>query len=208
MIEVHVTDLDQLLWFRRIEDMTVEDLISRLRREATPNRAMSIGTAWHSILEEPPEDELAAVKKDGFTFLVECDAEIQLPQIREIRAEKTYAVDGIDVTLTGGCDGISGNVVTDHKMTARPDPDKYLESYQWRAYLDIYDADVFEYILYHGIDLGEEKGNQIIIKDVSPFRFYRYPGMLDDLIVGIRDYLDFVRAHMPEKLQNEIGDEK
>lgn len=202
-MRVHVTDLDQLIWFRRIEAMETDELISRLRREAPPNRAMAMGTAWHSILEQPPEDELAAVERDGFNFLVECEAEIALPQIREIRAEKTYLIDGIEVTLTGGCDGITGNVVTDHKLTARPDPEKYLDSYQWRAYLDIYGADVFEYILYHALDRGEDKGNQVIIKDVAPFRFYRYPNMHDDLIVGIREFVEFAREHLPERFEKE-----
>lgn len=198
-MRVHVTDLDQLLWFRRIEDMTTEELISRLRRESPPNRAMAMGTAWHSILENPPSDELLAVERDGFTFLIECDADIELPQVREIRAEKTYMVDGVLVTLTGGCDGITGNVVTDHKLTARPDPEKYLDSYQWRAYLDIYGADVFEYILYHALD--REKDGQVIIKDVMPFRFYRYPEMASDLISGIRDFVEFAKAHLPERFE-------
>lgn len=204
-MRVHVTDLDQLLWFRRIEAMTTEELVSRLRREEPPNRAMAMGTAWHGFLEDhqPDPDEIGveAVRRDGFTFLVECDAEITLPQIREIRAEKTYAIDGLPVTLTGGCDGITGNVVTDHKLTARPDPEKYLDSYQWRAYLDIYNADVFEYILYHALDRGEEKGNQVIIRDVSTFRFYRYPGIQSDLLAGIREFVEFARVHLPERLQ-------
>ena len=196
-MRVHVTDLDQLLWFRRIESMTTEELISRLRRESPPNRAMAMGTAWHAILENPPDDELLAVERDGFNFLIECDADIELPQIREIRAEKTYVVDGVSVTLTGGCDGITGNVVTDHKLTARPDPEKYLDSYQWRAYLDIYGADVFEYILYHASD----KDDQVIIRDVVPFRFYRYPGMASDLEAGIRDFVEFAKAHLPERFE-------
>lgn len=202
-MRVHVTDLDQLLWFRRIEDMTTEELISRLRRESPPNRAMAMGTAWHAILEQPPADELVVVERDGFTFLIECDAEITLPQIREIRAEKTYVVDGVTVTLTGGCDGITGNVVTDHKLTARPDPEKYLDSYQWRAYLDIYGADVFEYILYQALD--QEAKGQVIIKDVVPFRFYRYPEMVSDLISGIRDFVEFARAHLPERFEREAA---
>ncbi len=73
-MRLHVTDLDQLLWFRKIEDMTTEELVARLRRESPPNRAMAMGTAWHSVLEEPPEDELLLVERDGFTFIVEADA--------------------------------------------------------------------------------------------------------------------------------------
>lgn len=195
-MKAHVTDLDAILWYRRIESMTLDDLLSRLRRESAPNRKMEMGTAWHAVLENPPEDELTAVEQDGINFIIEAEAEITLPQIREIRAEKTYSVDGVEITLTGGCDGISGNVVTDHKLTAKPDPEGYQSSYQWKAYLDIYGADVFEYILYHAHD----KGDRIIISDVAPFRLYRYPGMVDDLMTGLRDYMDFVRKYMPERI--------
>lgn len=200
-MRVSVSDLDQLIWFRRIEDMTLEQLVSRLRREEPPNRAMLMGTAWHEILEEPPEDELVAVERDGFTFLIECDAEITLPQMRELKATKTYRVNGIDVTLVGKVDGIAGNMVTDHKLTARPNVESYAESYQWRAYLDIFDADTFEYVIYHAAD----KGEQVIIKDVSPFRFYRYPNMRDDLMVGIREFVEFASEHLPEKFEKEAA---
>lgn len=202
-MRVSVSDLDQLIWYRRIEDMTLEQLLARLRREEPPNRAMLMGTAWHSVLEEPPEDELVAVERDGFNFLIECDAAVDHPQLREIKAEKVYRVNGVDVTLVGKVDGIDGNLVTDHKLTAKPNVENYANSYQWRAYLDIYDADIFDYVVYHAKDLGEDKGNQIIIKDVDTFRSYRYPGMRDDLIVGIREFVEFAREHLPERFEQE-----
>lgn len=198
-MRLHVTDLDQLLWFRKLENMTTEELVSRLRREAPPNRAMAMGTAWHSILEEPQEDELLMVKRDGFTFIVEADACLTLPQVREIRAEKTYIVDGIPVTLTGGCDGISGTVVYDHKLTARPDPEKYFDSYQWRAYMDIFDAEIFRYVLWH----AKDDGDSILIRSVDEFPVYRYPTMRDDLMVGLHEFVQFAREHLPERFETE-----
>lgn len=193
-LRAYVTDLDQLMWYRRIEDMTLDEICSRLRHESTPNRAMEMGTAWHSVLENPPSDEIEVVKQDGFVFMVETDAEIELPQVREIRTEKTYAVDGVLLTLSGRVDGITGNKITDHKLTARPDPEGYQNSYQWKAYLDMFEADQFEYILYH----GTERDSVVTIRDISPFRMYRYPGMADDLLAGIRDYVGFVRRWLPE----------
>lgn len=200
-MKIHVTDLDQLLWFRRLDSMTLDDLVSRLRREAPANRAMEMGTAWHSVMENPPEDEFAAVERDGFNFVVECDAEITLPQVREIRAQKTYVVDGTQVTLTGGCDGITGNTVIDHKLTARPDPEKYFDSYQWRAYLDIYEADIFRYVLWHAKDEGE----RVLIRDVSELPLYRYPKMKDDLLAGVFEFVDFARSHLPERFEEKAA---
>ena len=177
--------------------MALDELKARLRREAEPTRQMAMGTAWHKILENPPSDELDVVESDGFRFVLDCEAEVALPQVREIRATKDYYVDGVTVTLTGGCDGITGNVVTDWKLTARPDPEKYLDSYQWRAYLDIFGADAFEYVLCH----AKDGGDVVTILSVSPFRFYRYPQMGDHLLAGIREFVAFCRDHMPERLE-------
>lgn len=195
MMRITPTELDQLVWFKRLEDMTLQDLVSRLRREAPANRAMEIGTAWHSVLEDPPLEGISIIEHQGYTFVVDCDAEVSMPQVREIRSASTYNVDGVSVTLEGGVDGITGNVITDHKLTARPDPEKYFDSMQWRAYMDIYGADVFEYVLYHAKDEGE----RIIIRDVQRFRLYRYPEMRDDLMTALREFVEFARAHLPER---------
>jgi hypothetical protein len=192
----HVTDLDTLSWYYKIESMTVADVIARLLRTEEPNLKMKRGTAWHSVLENPP-DSLDTVTKDGFTFEITCDAAIMLPQVREVRAEKTYRLDGMDITLTGGCDGISGLKVTDHKLTFKPNPETYMESYQWRAYLDIFDADVFEYIIY----AARDNKDKVVIYDISTMPLYRYPEMQDDLMVGIRSLVGFCQAHIPEICQ-------
>ena len=193
--QFQVTDLDGWLWYNRIEDMTKEELIGRLLRTEPANEKMLMGTAWHSVLENPP-DELTTIEKDGFTFQVECNAEIILPQVREVRANKTYFVDGVEVTLTGKVDGITGNEIDDHKLTFNSNPENYMESYQWRAYLDIFNADVFKYIVYSAYDNGV-----ITIRDIYPMKVYRYPQMIADLESGIRDLLGFVKEHVPEMIK-------
>lgn len=199
MLTFHVTDIDQYAWYLRLEDMAPAELAARLRRESPPNDKMAMGTAWHSILENPP-DIIDKIDRDGYTFSVECDREIILPQVREIRASKTYNVDGLDVTLTGKVDGIDGNRVTDHKLTFRPDMEKYFEAYQWRAYLDIFNADRFTYYAYH----AKGDGPEITITDVSEFNVYRYPDMVNDLQHGISGLLHFVRSYMPEMIKKEL----
>jgi hypothetical protein len=196
-LTLHVTDLDGWVWFKRIESMSIEDMRGRLLRTEPPNEKMKMGTAFHSVLENPP-DEIDIIEKDGYTFKIDCDAEIMLPQIREVRQTKTYSVSGADVTLTGKTDGITGNKVIDHKLTFNPNPETYFDSYQWRAYLDIYNADVFEYYIYS----AKEKKGVVTICDVSTMPMYRYPAMVDDLVGGIAELLEFIRNHVPEMITN------
>jgi hypothetical protein len=194
-LRLHVTDLDSWRWYHIIEDRTENEFISGLLRLEPANEKMLMGTAWHSILENPP-DEISKIKKNGFTFICDIDAEVVLPQVREIRAQKVYEVDGYAVTLTGGCDGITGNKIVDHKLTFNPNVDNYLDAYQWRAYLDIYNADVFEYRIYHGY----QSGMNVTIKDYSTLRVCRYPTMVDDLLVGVRGLLRFVVDRVPQMI--------
>ena len=195
MITFHVTDLDSLIWYYKLENMSVDDMRSRILRTGEANEKMAMGTAWHKILEDPP-DELITVEMDGYTFNIKCDAEIQLPQTREIRSTKKYLIDGEEVILTGGCDGISGIKITDHKLTFRENTETYFDSYQWRAYLDIYNASIFEYWLYS----ATQKSNEITINNISSIKMFRYPEMIKDLEDGIRNLLNFVKEYVPEHI--------
>lgn len=196
----HVTDLDSIIWYKKIETMTAEDLRKRLLRLEPPNEKMMAGTAWHKIMEDADDGmELSQAVCDGFQFDIKLDRdiEISMSDICEVRAKKDYRIDGYTITLTGKCDGITGNEITDHKLTFRPNPESYLESYQWRAYLDIFEADIFKYRIYS----AREKDKHITIYNISTMDLYRYPGMEDDIKSGIRDLLEFVKEFVPEKLQ-------
>ena len=192
-MRISTTDLDQLFWYHKLEAMTSGQLVARLMRTEPANEKMLIGTAFHSVLEACPEN-LDHTFQDGYEFTISCDVEIKAPQIKEIRAHKEYNVDGRKIILSGKCDGITGNVVADHKLSFRPNPEYYFESYQWRAYLDIFNADIFKYILYS----AKQKDNDIEIYDISVMDMYRYPGMADDVVAGIRNFLDFIDYNCPE----------
>lgn len=193
----HVTDLDGLIWYRRIENMGLDEIKGRLLRTAEPNEQMQIGTAWHSILENPP-DEIRKIERNGFRFRVDCDFSLELPQIREIRAQKSYRIGDYSVSLTGGCDGVSGSLVSDHKLTFKPNPESYFDSYQWKAYLDIFGGDTFRYYIYSARQ--DRKTGEIVIYDISTMSLYRYPEMQNDLLVGIRELVEFCREWVPEAL--------
>lgn len=195
-MQLHVTDLDGYLWYQKLESMTAEDLRDRVLRKSPPNDRMKMGTAWHAILENPPEEEIKEIEKDGYKFFIDCEAVIYMPQVVEVRANKTYHVAGHDVTLTGKVDGITGNMIYDHKLTFRPDVENYFDSYQWRAYLDIFNAEYFTYYIYS----AKEKNNLVTITDISQFTVYRYPGMVADLENGISNMVQFIKTQIPEML--------
>lgn len=193
---LHVTDLDQLVWYYRIESMTVEELRGRLLRTEPANEAIEIGTIWHDLMENPP-DEISTVEHKGWKFNVTCDDSITIPTVREIRTKKEYKIDGCVVTLTGKCDGIDQPTMIDHKLSFKPNPESYFGAYQWRAYLDMFNSDRFSYYIYHAKKTGPK---EVLIFNVDRITMYRYPGMEDDLRTSIVNAVDFIKRYVPEMI--------
>lgn len=198
MIRISVSDVDQYRYYRASEDMELDALLRRLRREEPPTPAMAMGTAFHSILEDATDgDEFEEVERDGFRFVFAMDATVELPPIREVKGEMHLTVDGIPVTLVGKVDGLDGQRVWDHKLAGRFDAEKYAEDMQWRMYLMMFSAWRFTYYVFTRY---EQPDGTILVKDLHSFDFYRYPGMEDDIMRELREYVAFVREHLPEKV--------
>lgn len=194
-LRVSATDLDQLRYFRS-SDMELSDLLARLRRETEPTEAMAAGIAFHTILENADVGELTEVTQDGYTFRFDLDAEIALPRIRELKLEKVYRVDGIDVTLVGKVDALSGLTVYDHKTTSRFDAENYADAIQWRAYLDMFGARKF---IYNVFEVAEKDGIRIV-RDFHELPLYHYPALHSDVMESLSDFVGFAREHLSERL--------
>lgn len=197
-MRISVSDVDQYLYYRGDEDMELDAILRRLRREEPPTPAMAMGTAFHSILEDATDgDEFEEVERDGFRFVFGMDAEMSLPPVRECKGEHPVMVDGIPVTLVGKVDGIDGMRIWDHKLTGRFDAEKFADAMQWRMYLWMFGAWQFTYNVFVRY---EQPDGTILVKDLHSFDFYRYPGMEDDIMRELREYVAFVREHLPEKV--------
>ena len=195
---ISVTDLDQLRYYRMNETMELDEVISRLSKKSEPTPAMLAGTAFHEILENLKEgDDLLLTTQNGLTFRFEGDMELSLPKIRELKGEKQYLVNGVEVTLVGKVDAIDG-AVYDHKLSKTIDAEKYTDALQWRCYLDIFNAKKFVYNVFQGYP--EAKTGDIVVRDFMPFTFYAYPEMRKDIEIAIADFIDFAKQYLPDKL--------
>lgn len=196
-LRVSVSDVDGYLYYRRSEDMELDDILRRMRREEPPTPAMLMGTAFHSIMEGASAgEEYTEVERDGFKFVFCMDDEIALPPVRECKGEHPIMVDGMPVTLVGKVDGIDGMRIWDHKLTGRFDAEKFADAMQWRMYLWIFGAWQFTYNVF----TRYEKDGVIQVKEFHPFDFYAYPGMEDDIMRELREYVAFVQEHLPERI--------
>jgi hypothetical protein len=188
--EVRVTQLDAFRIWQETEDLGMDWLLPRIlgKQEETPE--MAAGTALHQALEtiEIP-GEVNTVFSGEYRFDFNCACEVVLPTIRESEFAKQYG----DVYVTGHVDGLIGNMVVDYKTTGQFDWDRYMESYQWRFYLDMSGCDQFLYQVFVIKPFGPEKCFSIV--DTHQIKQFRYPELHQDCEQLVRAYRQVVIEH-------------
>lgn len=198
-LRLSVSDLDQYRYFLSHEEMEISELLARLRRQQPPTEQMAAGTALHKALELSKFGDYDTLQADGYTFQIECDAVIDLPMGRELKATKEYVIDGCIITAVGKVDAIHGARIEDHKMTGQFDPERFLSGFQWRLYLDIFNANEFRWNVFEARP-SKDDPMIYVIKSVHSLSMHRYPDMQSDIHKELFGYLAFVRQHMPEKI--------
>ena len=192
-LRISITDIDQYLYWRDSEQ-SIEELMSRLRREGPETEAMRAGTAFHKALELAEEGTLSHLEADGYQFLMSPvdEIEIKLPPLRELKVEREFLIDStLTVTLVGKVDALFGNTVYDHKTTGRLDLDRYMDSFQWRMYLNQLGADTFQYNIFETSEIDYHCYN---IVGYHEFRQYRYPDLARDCRFMLHEFLDFLNV--------------
>ncbi len=190
-LRVSVTDIDSYLYWKSSEQ-SIEELMSRLRKEGPETEAMRAGTAFHKALELAEEGELLFLEADGYRFFLPLaeDLDIQLPTIRELKVEREFQVDSnLIVTLVGKVDALYGDIVYDHKTTGKLDLDRFMDSYQWRMYLRQLNANTFQYNIFETSEIDERCYN---IVGYHEFKQYRYPDLDQDCRLMLAEFLDFL----------------
>lgn len=175
-MRARVSNLEAFRQWRADETATLD----ALRFDIPETEAMRAGTAFHRALETAPDGEHDALHANGYRFILP-DGTLRLPKVRELRAQKAYG----PLTVSGCVDAIRGRIVTDHKTTGRCDPERYFDGYQWRLYLDIFEADVFEWLIY---EIRELQPMVYEVADPQVLRQFRYPGMSEDCADLAADY--------------------
>jgi hypothetical protein len=159
--------------------------------------AMSRGTAFHAALEKVMEGEYQTVEAHGYTFAFTCDAELYLPKTREIRKAKDYG----GIIVTGQCDGIEGRTIIDHKTVQQFDAEYHLDGWQHKFYLDIFEADRFDWHIWEVSEIDGPKSGEVCSSDGAEKYYevyahhlltqYRYPALEDDCRKLALEFLDF-----------------
>jgi hypothetical protein len=200
MMTFRVSEVESFRQWQQDEDADLDLLLARMRGETEASEAMLAGTAFHKALELAPAYlTVSSIDALGYDFRFSGDFEIALPNIREVRAGKTYTVDGEPIVISGQVDAIHGKRVEDHKTTGRFDPERYLGGYQWRLYLEIFGADAFRWNVFEIRVMDDPLVWEVFAS--HRLEQFRYPGMGADCERLVADLARFARVHLPERVR-------
>lgn len=176
------------------EEAETDDLIARILGKDEPSERMLAGTALHRALELADHGvEADTLTANGYTFHFAEDFDLALPDVRELRAARTWMVDGEPITISGQVDCIDGKRIEDHKTTGRFDPDRYLSGCQWRLYLSIFGADRFRWNVF---EIAERKPLVYDVRAQHTLEQWRYPALEDDCTRLVERFARFVRERV------------
>lgn len=190
-------------------EITEQSVIDSITGKFEGNTYTRVGTAFHSIIQygeeiDVPIDGGYEYRIDGFDVKlstaqhrVALDYRNEHPNAyHEFRGCKDYG----RAIVTGCADMIEGVEIRDTKTKySVPSDTDYIDSCQWRYYLDIFGADVFHFDLFvfHGYNKdkhGYDVRGLELTRHTPPITCYRYPEMENDNIALLNEFMDFCEA--------------
>lgn len=214
MYRVSVTALEKYRrWMAGTSPFDTEAMLMEvLRGIFVGNDLTATGDAFHRLVERPGRGVMVNV--DGLQYVR--IGKIALPiavankalayhlahrrAIHEASLQRVYETAHYAVQVVGRLDICEGILPRDMKMKFKPvyDPHEYLDSCQWRFYLDMLDAPAFVYDVFvgHGfeelVDVGHTKfAAGLQVDDPVDFTCYRYDDMRRDLMLLLSQFMEF-----------------
>ncbi len=162
---------------------------ARMMTTHQQSAAMDAGTAVHAVLETAAFGDLPDhADMNGWHIHFDLDAEVPFPAGREIPLQRTHK----GVVLFGRVDAMDAHSVHDAKTTKAIDIDRYLDSYQWRAYLWMSGRQNFIYDLFK-VDVDDDI-KVVTVKEYVPLKLSAYPRLAHDVEILLEEFDAAVKA--------------
>lgn len=219
-LNIRATQLEK---FRRFlnetsEYDTEESLMETLTGQFTGNEYTRIGTAFHKIVEcgiVPVINRCVFIDNLQINFnQSHVDMALAYKEsikgcFHEIRANKVYSVNGIEVNISGGADVILGNQIRDikTKYSYLKSIADYTDSIQWKLYCDIFELpefyfDIFEFKGYDKEKNGYDVSGLTLVKH-EPIHCLEYSNMQSDIQYLLTEFVEFIKFRKIEHLFTE-----
>lgn len=206
LLSIRASSIDVWRYYRSADDMSHREFMMRIRGDMPPTESMRYGTAFHNVLEQAVQfasennrRKLTLRKSirfgDGLAMVIPPSVEGELRTIgaqTEVTGERLYP--DIGVRLTGTADALTPKRVLEYKTTGRLNLTRYLESFQWRAYLTLFARDRLTYCVFPLRRDRDWLSGTYELADYIEIDVFRYAGMEQELIVTLAEMAEYIRA--------------
>lgn len=191
-------------------EITEQSVIDSITGEFKGNCKTRIGTAFHSIVEDCAATTRNEMVANGYIFDIDgYNVALNINHIslalryrnehpdafHEVRMAKDYG----RAIVSGCADMIDGLEIRDIKTKfSTPTDADYIDSAQWRFYLDIFGADTFHYDLF--VFSGYKDTMEHDVRECTMMRYtpaitcYRYPRMEADNLELVNAFMDWAES--------------
>ena len=188
-MRISVTQLDGFQYFLN-SDLSEADYIQRLST-FEDNRPMKIGRGFESIITSEPNqyDKFGHYEIDGIKYSNQL-IQKGFDRLKDLNAVKQVKIvsEVAGVNLVGVADLLYGNIIADIKTTANYSFAKYYDSWQWKAYLTLFELDIFKYFVFEIND-----SDIVELKEFHLVNCFRYALMESELNVLVSEFKDFIQ---------------
>lgn len=193
-LRIRATQLESFRLYLTEDWMEEPSLLASLTGEFTPTPAVRLGHAYHAVLEHPEQYRASrgyvceGYQFDDATMAPMLDL-IDRRGVFEVKATKAFG----PVTLVAQADQLVGAHLYEFKTTSHTfDPDKYLQSVQWRVMAAVFEPSA---ITYRVAQLDDHGNGVAELKALDSVTAYPYPNLERDL----RDLVDRFVAYVQQR---------
>ncbi|MEA5110404.1 hypothetical protein SDC9_37002 [bioreactor metagenome] len=183
---------------------TEEALLDAITGKFIGNDKTRIGGAFHKIIEKYNREFVSGeLFTDGIYFSQE-QAQVAVNyknehpnMVPEVPIFKKYDAGDLIIQVSARADGVEGLCIRDAKTKfSPPSAIEYINSFQWRFYLDMFQVPVFYYDLfeicnYTGIYNNRLPG--VVIVPYEPLECLAYDRLAEDVHQLVRDFAEYIR---------------
>lgn len=180
---------------------TEEKVVATIKGVYEANIKADYGTAGHAIIEDSEKCKQVKGYRHGVFWFTDKQAEPVLKyasehpyMMREIPLAKAYTVGAVTLVITGTTDAIEGCHLRDTKFKfSAIDVTEYMDSIQWRLYLDMLGLKHFWYDIFP-VKYFDELADvpKSVIGEVESFLCTPYPEMVNDIQGILADFMEWI----------------
>lgn len=197
-LRISVTQIESFRYFLENDYVSQDTFINELVCKTAPSRNMQLGTAYHSILENPSKYEMDCFYTCDFHLFRKEDIEKSIKVIDysfpfEVKKVKIIGSKYGFINLVAKVDQLCGTYITENKTRwSKFEWEKYHFSCQRKFYSDIFEI---EKVKYNVFEMSDTKSRGLELVDIHTFTFYTKPSEIIEAYDLLNKFLDFIYEH-------------